>query len=95
MYQLELRKTKIKAAINDEEDNSAQKPKFKPRLSKWGGITQKIDNAKAKIDKRIGNDNRMVLHKMSQNNKFFLFEDKLQHVFKIYHLKNMTAKSFG
>ena len=73
VYDMELRKTRIAAAINDDPDKPALKA---PKLSVWGGITKQIGAAKDKIDQRMGDDSRMILHKMSQNNKFFLFEDK-------------------
>lgn len=76
MYDMELRKSRIAAALNDDKAAEVKKPAFIPRMSKWGGITKAIDTEAIKIKERIGSDDRMVLHKMSQNNRFFLFEDK-------------------
>ena len=52
-----------------------------------GGDKRIVNLGKGKTYE-INNDNRMQLVKMSNDNKLFLFEDKMKRQFGIYKLKN-------
>lgn len=98
LYEAEQRKAQLKATLNDsggEEPKAVAAATPASWLQLRGQVKDKIEDEKERADKikdRLGDNERMLLHKISQNNRYFLFEDRQQRIFKIYELKNQTAE---
>lgn len=95
LWEAAQRKALLEATLNDSGEEEPKAVSVAATAASWPQLRGQVQDAADKIQQRLGDNERMLLHRMSSNNRYFLFEDKQQRAFKVYELKNQTSRILG